>query len=307
VTEAVAAELLAAAVRLAIPILLAALGEVVVERAGVVNVGIEGMMLGGTLAAVLATLATGSLWLGLLAGAAAGVLGALPFALVAVHARADAIVTGTGINLLGLGLTGFVYQAAFGRTGRGLQVGTFAPVELGELARLPLVGRALFSQPAPAYLAAAAAVAVAFVLGRTGLGLRLRAAGEAPHAAEAAGSSVVGLRTAAVLVGGAFAGLGGATLALAHAGTFVEGMTAGRGFIALAVVICARWSAGGAVAASVLFGLALAFQFEIQALGLGLPHQLARMVPYLATIVVLIVTAGRGVRAPAALGRATGR
>ena len=292
-SESHLSELLAAAVRLGVPLLLAALGEILVQRSGLVNVGIEGMMLAGCLVAVLADLASGSPWLGFAAGTAAGILLAAVFASLVVGARGDAIVTGTGINLLALGLTGFIYQTLYGRTGTALAVTGFKPLAIPGLADLPLVGPALFAQPAPAYVAYAAVLVLYVFLGRTGLGLRLRAAGEAPHAAAAAGASVAWLRATAVLAGGAFAGAGGAALALAHARTFVEGMTAGRGFIALALVIVARLNPWTACAASLLFGLASALQFEIQALGLSLPYQLVRMAPYLATLAVLILTSPR--------------
>jgi simple sugar transport system permease protein len=196
-------------------------------------------------------------------------------------------VTGTGLNLLSLGLTGFVYETLFGRTGTALQVARFELLAVPGLASIPVIGPAFFLQPATAYLAYALVLAITLVLGRTGLGLRLRAAGEEPRAVEAAGVSVARLRTGAAIVAGALAGMGGAALAIGHAGTFAEGMTAGRGFIALAIVISARRNAIGALAASVVFGLLLSLQFEVQAMGTAVPYQVVRMAPYLGTIVLL--------------------
>jgi len=302
-TEEHVAALLAAAVRLGVPILLAALGELLVERTGVVNVGVEGMMLGGALAAAIAADASGAASVGLIAGAICGMGFAALFAIVVLYGRGDMIVAGAGLNLLAFGATGFVFRAIYGTADGGLGIDLLEPIAIPGLAAIPVIGPALFVQPITAYLGYAAAIAIALTLARTGLGLRMRGAGEAPAAVEAAGFDVRRLRLGAILGGGALAGLGGGALLVGHAGSFAEGMTAGRGFIALALVICAGWNAWGALGASLLFGLALALQFEMQALGLAVPYQLVRMAPYVATLVVLVIVAGGRLRAPAAIGR----
>jgi simple sugar transport system permease protein len=299
--DAVAA-FLEATVRVATPLALAALGETVTERAGVINVGLEGSMLGGALAAALVAAGTGAPWLGVVAGAGAGALLAAVLVVVAIGLRGDQIVTGTAVTLGAIGLTGALYRSAFGAGGAALSLPTFAPVTVPGLIHLPLAGSALFAQPAPTYLVYAA-VPVLWVLFRhTQLGLALRAAGEAPQAATAAGLRVRSLRAGATLFGGAMAGMAGAALVLAQAGTFAERMTAGRGFIAIAIVVLGRWHPVGVAAAALLFGAASALQYTIQATGATVPYQLLLMLPYVITLLALGGVGGRA-RAPEALGR----
>ncbi len=300
-TVAVTADVLAAAVGIATPLALAATGETLAERAGVVNLGIEGAMLFGALGgAIGATLAgpTG----GVVLGVVAGVLVAALFAAVAIGAGADQIITGTAVTLASVGLTGTIYQRFYGAAGVGLSIQTLAPLPIPGLARLPLVGGALFSQPITTYLAGAAIPLTWWLLFRTRMGLALRAAGEDAVAARAAGVPVRILRALAVLVGGAFAGLAGATLVLAQVGTFTERMTAGRGFVAIAIVVLGRWNPVGAGLAALLFGLATALQFAFQAAGWKVPYQFFLMLPYLLTLLALAGVVGR-VKAPGALGK----
>ena len=301
-TLAVLAAFCEATVRISTPLALAALGETVTERSGVINIGIEGSMLAGALGAALGALWLGSAWGGALAGVVAGVALTAVFALVAVGWGGDQIVTGTGLTLGALGLTGAVYRAAFGPTGAALSLPTFPPISVPGLASLPVLGRALFAQPAPTWLLYVAAPAVWLVLTRTQLGLALRAAGEAPEAAVAAGLRVRSLRMGATLFGGAMAGLAGATLVLAQAGTFAEGMTAGRGFIAIAIVVLGRWHPLGAVGAALVFGAASALQYTFQAVGVNVPYQFFLMAPYVVSLLALAGVGGRA-RAPEALGR----
>lgn len=278
---------LAASVRVAMPLLLAATGEAVAERSGVINLGVEGCMLVGALAAAIGA-AGGGPWSGAVVALAAGAAVAGLFALVAVWAGADQIITGTAVTLGAIGLTGVVYRAAFGTAGAGLSIPTFAPVMLG--------------QP-PTTLIAVALVPVAWwMLFRTRAGLALRAAGESVDAARAAGVRVRLTRTMATVTGGAFAGLAGATLVLAQVGTFTERMTAGRGFIAIAIVVLGRWHPGGILLAALLFGGATALQFVFQASGMALPYQLFLMFPFLLALLGLAGAVGR-VRAPRDLGR----
>jgi simple sugar transport system permease protein len=292
--------LLEAALRLAAPLLLAALGELVVERAGVVNIGIEGMMLVGAFAAFAAASASGSPALGAAAAVGAALaLGAL-FAAAAVLARADQIVVGTAVNLLALGATGLALRAGFPE-GPSDAPGV-ADVALPGLAQLPFLGPVLFRQSPYAWLALALCAAVAVFLARMRAGLALRAVGEAARAADAEGVSVPAVRCAAVLFGAAAAGLAGSILTLSQSHVFSEGMTAGRGFIALTVVIFGRWRPAGVLGAALFFGLASALQFRLQARGLGIPYPLFLMFPYAVTLAVLAVATGGG-RAPADLGR----
>ena len=292
---------LAAAVRVATPLLLAATGETVTERSGVINLGLEGMMLAGALAAALGASAAGP-WAGLAAGILAGMLLAAAFAAVAIGARADQIIAGTAITLGAIGLTGTIYRQAYGTGGAGLALPTLAPEPIPGLAHLPVLGPALFDQPITTYLALLAVPVAWWVLFRTRAGLMLRATGEGAAMARAAGVRTRLVRTSATIVGGGFGGLAGATLVLAQVGTFGERMTAGRGFVAIAIVVLGRWHPVGVAVASLLFGAATALQYVFQALGLALPYQLFLMLPYLLTLLALAGAVGR-VRAPGDLGR----
>ncbi|HEX9755350.1 MAG TPA: ABC transporter permease [Gemmatimonadales bacterium] len=295
---------LEAAVRVATPLLLAALGETLVERSGVINLGIEGGMLAGALGGALGAVA-GGVWVGAGAAVVAGLLTAGVFAMVAVGLRGDQIITGTAITLGAVGLTGVVARQAFGAAGLGLSLPTFGVIELPGLSRIPVVGRALFAQPFPTYVALLAVPALWWLLFRTHWGLALRATGEASEAAVAVGVRTRWLQSAAALIGGGFAGLAGGTLVLAQVGTFAEKMTAGRGFIAIAIVVLGRWHPGWVLAAALLFGGATALQFLFQAMGGGLavPYQLFLMLPYGLALFALAGGMGRA-RAPAGLGRA---
>jgi ABC-type uncharacterized transport system permease subunit len=307
------AGVLAAGVRLAVPTLLAALGEIVTERAGVLNLGLEGVMLVGALAGfVAAGAAEGALppaaaglapWLGLGAGALAGILMGLVMAVLCVSLRADQVVAGVTLVALGHGCTAYVHREA---TGGGLaaRIAPMGPVELPGLGDLPVVGPVLFAQDPATYLSLALVLGVWLLLFRTGWGLALRAVGEHPAAADTAGIDVARVRYAAVLLGSALAGLGGAVLTVAQLGLFKEGVTAGRGWIAVALVIFARWRPGRALAGALLFGCATALQFRLQALDLPwLPYELLLMLPYALTLLVLArARRGGDGAAPAALG-----
>jgi ABC-type uncharacterized transport system permease subunit len=292
---------LEASVRTSTPLLLAGLGEVVVERAGVINIGLEGAILAGAFGALVG--ATHATVLGGYAAAIlAGVSIALVFAAFAVGLRADQVITGTAISLLALGLTGTLYRAAYGVTGAALSIPTSGPLVLPVLSTIPVVGRALFAQPAITYVAYLLVPVVWWWMYRTHAGLALRATGESPVAARVAGVRVGRLRLGAVLFGGAMGGVAGGTLVLAQAGTFAEGMSAGRGFIAIAIVVLGRWHPGGVAIAALVFGAASAVQFLLQALGLALPYQLFLALPYVLTLAALAGVAGR-VTAPASLAR----
>lgn len=291
---------LEASVRLGVPLALAAMGETMSQRTGVLNIGLEGSIIAGALGGALVALALGDPLLGLVGGVAGGLVLAAVFGFFAITLNADQIITGTAVTLGGLGLTGALYQGIFGTTGTALSLPILAPLGVPFLKDLPLVGSALFNQPITAYLTYFLALALAWVLLRTRAGLALRAIGEEPDAAAAAGERVRLVRFGAVLFSGALAGLAGAHLALAHAGTFAEGMSAGRGFIAIAVVALGRWHPVGVLLAGLFFGAASALQFLFQALGWGLPYQLFLAFPYVLTLAALAGWVGRA-RAPAAL------
>jgi general nucleoside transport system permease protein len=292
---------LEATVRTATPLALAALGESISERAGVINVGLEGVIIAGCFGAVVGA-QQGSVTAGLVAGVAAGVAAALVFVCFVVWLRTDQIITGTALTLGALGLTGMLYRAVFGTTGAALSIPTMRPVAIPVLSQIPIIGPALFRQAAVTYLLYAAVGGAWWFLSRTHAGLALRAVGEYPEAAQAAGIRPARVQAGAVLVSGAMGGLAGASLVLAQVGTFAEGMSAGRGFIAIAIVALGRWSPVGVALAALLFGAASALQFLFQSAGTQLPYQLFLALPYVLTLVVLAAGTSRG-RAPAALGR----
>jgi simple sugar transport system permease protein len=300
-TVVLIAGFLAAGVRVATPLMLAATGETVTERAGVINLGLEGLMLAGALAATLGATAAGP-WTGLAVAVLAGMVLAAVFAAVAIGARADQIIAGTAITLAAVGLTGTIYRQAYGTGGAGLALPTLPAVAIPGLARLPIVGPALFEQPVPTYFALLALPLVWWVLFRTRVGLMLRATGEGAAMARAVGVRTRLVRTVATIVGGGFAGLAGATLVLAQVGTFAERMTAGRGYVAIAIVVLGRWHPIGVAVASLLFGAATALQYVFQSLGLSVPYQLFLMLPYVLTLLALAGAVG-WVRAPADLGK----
>jgi ABC-type uncharacterized transport system permease subunit len=281
--------------------LLAATGETVTQRAGVINLGVEGSMLAGALAATMGAAAAGA-WGGLACAALAGMLLSTVFALLTIGIRSEQIITGTAITLAAVGLTGTIYRQAFGATGAGLTIPTFAPLAVPGLVNIPVIGPAFFAQPAPTYLAFAVLPLVWWFLFRTRLGLELRATGEAAVMAQSAGVRTRLIRAGAIIVGGGLAGIGGATLVLAQVGTFAERMTAGRGFLAIAIVVLGRWHPAGVALAALLFGLVTALQFVFQSLELRVPYQLFLMLPYLLILLALAGAVGR-VRAPGDLGK----
>jgi general nucleoside transport system permease protein len=298
--DALIANWLASTPTMAAPLLLAALGLIINERAGVLNLGAEGLMMVGALAGVIATFHADDPWAGVAAALVASAVVSLVFALLVVVLRANQVITGLTVVAFGAGITGLVgppySQAA---------IKPFQPVDLGPLTDIPWLGRMLFGQDVLFYLALALTLLAWWVLYRTRLGLCLRAVGESPQAADAAGVDVQAIRLGAVVVGGMLCGLAGADLSLAASQTWVEGMTGGRGWIAVALVIFARWSPWRAVAGALLFGSIEALIPRIQATGTNVPTFLLKMLPYLATLAVLVATAltrRSGQSAPQALG-----
>jgi general nucleoside transport system permease protein len=295
---------LAAAVRVATPLLLAALGETVTERAGVINLGLEGAMLAGALAAALGSAGAGP-WQGLALAIATGAVVCALLGAIVVFAGANQIITGTAVTLACVGLTGAVHRAWIAGGTAVPVVPTLAPAPIPLLSGLPIVGPALFAQPVPTYAGLALVPVLWWALFRTRAGLALRAAGESAVMARAAGVRVRLFRLGATAFGGAMGGLAGASLVLGQVGSFAERMTAGRGYVAIAIVALGRWHPVGAALAALIFGAATALQFVLQSLGLDVPYQLFLVFPYLLTLLALAGAVGRA-RPPADLGRDLG-
>ncbi len=272
----------------ATPLILAALGETIVQKSGIVNVGLEGMMLIGAFVAAEAAIATNSAVCGIFAAAGVGILVALLFAMFVVRLAANQVVVGVVINLLALGLTGTLYR--------------YRSHLVGAEFSTPGLPAIVFNQSLLTLAALLAVPAVWWVLNRTRTGLELRACGEQPAAAEASGIGIAATRTSALIFGGVMAGIAGAFLSVGDVHTFGEGMTDGRGFIALAIVTSGRWNPWGCLIAALLFGFVAIFQFQLQAMGYNLPYQLFLALPYVATLAVLTF-GGRWTQAPMALGR----
>jgi len=284
------------------PLVFAALGELVVEKSGVLNLGVEGMMLIGAVTAFGVAVTSGSPWLGVVAGMAAAAAVSLVFAAITLGLHANQVATGLALSLFGVGLSAFVGLPFVSQVIEGIQ-----PFAIPGASSLPIVGPLLFGHNPLVYLSLALFAAVQYFLYRTRAGLVLRAVGESPAAAHAIGYPVLRIRTLAVLFGGACAGLAGAYLAVAYTPLWVEGMTAGRGWIALALVVFATWKPWRVLAGAYLFGGVTLAQFQAQALGLDWPSQVLSMLPYLATIVVLAIISRNPAmirqNAPASLGR----
>ena len=292
VTQAV----LASTIRQSTPILLGAMCGILCEKSGIINIGIEGQMLLSAFMGFMVNVWTGNLLIAVLAGMATGALLGLLHAFMSVTLKLDQIIGGTVINILALGLTGFFYTAGLTTKGK------LQPFSLGFLADIPLIGPVLFRNPPITFAAIVLVFVLQFVLFKTTWGLRTRAVGEHPRAADTLGVNVFTTRYINVILGGAIAGLAGAFLTLEAVGSFERLMTNGRGFVALAVMIFGKWSPLGAWGASLLFGFANALQTQIQFAGvLQIPHQFIGMLPYVLTIIVLAGFVGRA-RPPAAGG-----
>jgi general nucleoside transport system permease protein len=274
----------AAMVIAATPLIYAALGELVVERSGVLNLGVEGMMLMGALAAFAVGSTSGSLVLGYGAAAVAGMAMALIFGVLTLSLQANQVATGLALTLFGIGLSAFL-----GRDFAGMPITGIRPLHIPVLSDLPVVGALLFSYDLAVYGSLLLFVLLAFGLPRTRLGLLLRAVGEAPEVAHALGQPVIGLRYLAVLFGGAMSGIAGAYLSTALTPMWVESMSAGRGWIALALVVFATWKPLRVLLGAYLFGGVTVLQLHAQGLGIEVPSEILSMLPYIATIVVLVV------------------
>jgi ABC-type uncharacterized transport system permease subunit len=283
------------------PLLLAAAGELVTERSGVLNLGVEGMMIMGAACGFAGAYLTGSTFIGALFGIAAGAALAAMFALLTLGLAVNQVATGLALTILGVGLSGLIGAGFVGE-----RITPAPQLYIPILTGLPFVGKILFGQDAFVYVSIALVVAIWWFLYRTRAGLVLRAIGDNHTSAHALGYPVLKVRLLAVLFGGACAGLAGAYLPLAYTPFFVSGMTAGRGWIALALVVFASWRPIRLVGGAYLFGAVTILQLHAQALGVGVPSQLMSSLPYLATVVVLVLIsrtrATAGSAAPASLG-----
>ena len=301
-TEASFIGLLEATVSFGALLYLAALGEMITEKAGILNLGVEGMMAIGAVTGFVVALQTGNPWVALVAAIAAGALIGLLHGLFTVVLGAEQVVSGLSLTILGIGLAAYIGKGSVGQPAGAELV----PVDWGSLSDIPWAGPVLFQQSPLVYMAVLAGLAAWFVLGRTRLGLAVRAAGESAPTADAAGHSVVGLRLGAVATGGALAGASGAYLTLSITPQWAEGVVAGRGWIAVALVIFGAWRPGRVALGALLFGLTLALKTRLQTFGVDFSPILLSMLPYLLTVGVLVAISirsrNRPSPAPAALG-----
>lgn len=286
----------------ATPLLLAAMGELVVERSGVLNLGVEGMMVMGAVGGFVGMIVTGNPFAGALLGVLFGVGLSLIFAFLVLTLATNQYATGLALTILGLGLSGLIGEPYVGRSAVRMPV-----LDIPVLSELPIVGRLLFGQDIIFYISIALVIAIAWFLFRTKKGLTLRAIGDNPVSAHALGIKVIRYRYLAVIFGGACAGLAGAHLSLVYTPQWTENMSAGRGWIALALVVFASWRPMRVLAGAYLFGAVSIGQLHAQALGIGIPSQFLSSLPYLATIVVLVLISQNRrltlINTPASLGK----
>ncbi len=298
ITEAILLTIATAAT----PLLIAALGELVVERSGVLNLGVEGMMVMGAVSGFAVAQLTGSPWIGMIAAVIVGALFSLLFGLLALTLVTNQVATGLALTLLGLGLSGLIGESFVGQAGIKLP-----SLHIPGLTDLPLVGKLLFGGDPIFYLSILLTIGVIWFLFKTRAGLTLRSVGDSHTSAHALGIKVIRFRYLAVMFGGACAGLAGAHLSLVYTPQWVENMTAGRGWIALALVVFSSWRPLRLVAGAYLFGAVGILQLHAQAMGFGIPSQLLSALPYLATVIVLVLISGNRrltmMNTPASLGR----
>jgi general nucleoside transport system permease protein len=295
--------LTASAVVAAIPLMLAGLGELVTEKSGVLNLGVEGMMLMGAVTGYAITTITGSPWLGLAAGAGAGLLMSALFGVLTLTLLANQVATGLSLTIFGIGLSAYVGKPY---TSASIPISIDA-MPIPGLSQIPILGPALFSLTPVDYLTFLLFIVVGWFLYRTRAGLVLRAVGESPAVAHSVGHPVLAVRYGATLFGGAMSGLGGAYYSIINLHTWQENLTAGRGWIALALVVFATWRPGRLIIGALLFGVVMALQFYAQGIGIAIPTQWLAMLPYLATIVVLVIISRNPntikLNSPASLGK----
>lgn len=291
--------ILTSAIRLATPYLYAAIGEAFAQSSGVVNLGVDGIMLVGAYAAFFVVLTTGNLWLGLLAAMVAGLLMGLLMSFISVTLKAEQGISGIGLYMFGLGLSSLLFNTTIGTV---KTVDGFQPIQLPLLGKIPVVGEVLFHHSLMVYGAFLLVPIAWWVLEKTTWGLKIKSVGQNPAAADSLGVSVDGVRYFSVCLGGVLAGLAGASLSISLLNLFQENLTAGMGFIAVALVYFGGWKPLGIMGGALLFSTVNAFQLWMQVLGVKISSDVAVMLPYLLTIAALAVTVNR-VRQPAALNK----
>ena len=294
--------LILASVRMATPLLFLSLAELYSQRAGLVHIGLEGLASIGSLVGFLVCLITGDPFLGVLAGAAAGIAVNMIYAYATINLCAEQIVYGMAINIFAPALAAFIYRVYFGAGSELVQVTLMSTVAIPGLKDIPFIGPLLFDQTPMVYLAYALVIFTAIYFSKTKSGLNYKAVGEHPKAAATLGIPVIGIKYLASVICGALAGIGGAYLTTCYSTTYVDGNVAGHGFIALAAVIFGRWSAGGVVLACLFFGFCDALQIRLQVGASGIPYQFFQMIPYVATVVVLALI-GAKKAGPKAVGK----
>ena len=292
--------LIGAMMRMATPIIFATLGEILSERAGVLNLGIEGIMLMGAMTGFLVTFSTGSIWLGVLAAAGVGMLLALLMAFLAVYLGLSQHVSGLGITLFATGLAMFVYRLYFGSPTVPPIVEPFQQIALPLLSKIPVIGPGLFTQYSLTYIAWILIPLMSILLYKTKVGLKIRTVGENPVVADTVGVNVNLTRTLCLMAGGALMGIGGAFLTLAHQNMFLIDVIGGRGWVAIAMVIFGNWDPVKGTIGALIFGLLDGLQLRLQSVGVAIPFHIFLMIPYLLTIVALI-SVSRKAAVPAGL------
>jgi len=292
--------LIGATMRMATPIIFAALGEILSERAGVLNLGIEGIMLMGAMTGFLVTFSSGSIWLGVLAAAGIGMLLGLLMAFLAVYLGLSQHVSGLGITLFATGLAMFIYRLHFGSPTVPPIIEPFRQISLPILSKIPIIGPGLFTQYSLTYIAWLLVPIMSILLYRTKIGLKIRTVGENPIVADTVGVNVLLVRTLCLVAGGALMGIGGAFLTLAHQNMFLIDVVGGRGWVAIAMVIFGNWNPYKGAIGALIFGFLDGLQLRLQGLGIAISFHIFLMIPYLLTIVALI-SVSRKASVPAGL------
>ena len=282
--------LLSATIRQAVPILFAALGQIFTQKSGVLNLGVEGTLVVSSMVAFTVAFFSGSLWVAFLAAIIVGTLWSLIMAWLCNTMNANQVIAGLGLNILGAGVASYVYRIIFGVRSLPPQINPFPPVNIPWLSEIPILGPVLFRNNVLVYLCFLMIPFAWFLMERTTYGLRVKMVGEHPRAADARGIRVHLIRYSAVLIGGAFAGAAGAYMSTAYMSLFTYNPIRGQGFMAVAVVIFAKFRPGGALLGALVFGLANALQMRLQAMGVAIPNQIMLMLPYVVTIFALVST-----------------
>ncbi len=296
---------LASSVRMAAPLLLASLGLVISERAGLINIGVEGIMLMSAFAAYAGSKIAGGYWYGLMVAMLVSIVIISIFAITTIKYKAQQVIIGAALNMFCAGLSSFLYRLLFYNTGRfddGIAAASFPRVAIPGLSQIPILGPTLFNHNVLVYFSYIMVIVLWVVMNKTSVGLKIIAAGEHPKAADSLGINVLKVRYLATIFSGIMMGMAGAYLSIAQASSFGEDMTAGRGFIAMAVVILGKWSPIGSMLGALFFGAATALQLLFQITGIEIPRNIIMMIPYIATVVAVLAVSQNKVGAPRALG-----